>query len=374
MHIFRHWAYETFLVLHIVLALAFIVGCWYHVHLIPYDNYLPWLYASVALWAFDRAVRILRIVIYNLRWSRSHGWRVTNAAITHLDLGFIRLDITPLARWKFEPGQYLYLYMVGSVRDRPWESHPFTIYSYHVPEPTTTTTSSSPAVRSSSEQEKKQELGSQSSSSSSTTSDGLITLYVRPYGGMTSRLANLAKPGEVVLHPILVEGPYGHGLPLHHFDNVTLIAGGVGITALMPYFNQLAAVASPTQHVHMIWIVHELARVKGIHQDILSLSSPSKTVSIYVTAQNKAISEAESRLLLDLDQDNSSILTSVSIALGTGRPVCHDLIAETAERAGSLAVAACGPGGMIDDCRTACVEMLSTNRATIEFFSEVFGW
>ncbi|KAI0276689.1 hypothetical protein BGY98DRAFT_984346 [Russula aff. rugulosa BPL654] len=39
MHIFRLHAYEI-LLLHIVLSLAFKIGCRYHVYLIPYDDYM----------------------------------------------------------------------------------------------------------------------------------------------------------------------------------------------------------------------------------------------------------------------------------------------------------------------------------------------
>ena len=50
MHIFRLQVYETFLLLHIVLSLIFIIGCLYHVHLIPYDNCMPWLFTPSLCW------------------------------------------------------------------------------------------------------------------------------------------------------------------------------------------------------------------------------------------------------------------------------------------------------------------------------------
>jgi NAD(P)H-flavin reductase len=369
MHVFRRHAYEIFLVLHIILSVVFIIGCWYHVKLIPYDNYMPWLYASIALWAFDRAVRVLRIVWWNVRWSRAKGWRVTNAAITHLERGFVRLDVHPVKGWEVKPGQHVYLHVVGSFRDRPWESHPFTIYDHHVPEIALPPTLPPP------QGEKKRTSGSPSSTPSSnvTPSSATMTFYIRPWNGMTSRLAQLAqRPSEesvVRHHPVLIEGPYGHSLPLHNFDNVTLIAGGVGMTALMPYFKHTSRMQR--QRVHMIWIVHELASLHGIHRDILAFSSPSTTVSIYVTSQHEPASEVQSSFLLGLDKD----LARVNIALGTGRPSCSALLAEEAETStGSLAVVACGPAGLMDDCRAACVEMLDTKRAAIEFFSEEFGW
>lgn len=50
------------------------------------------------------------------------------------------------------------------------------------------------------------------------------------------------------------------------------------------------------------------------------------------------------------------------------------LLEADAQAAGSLAVIACGPGALIDDCRKACVGFLSTNNDPIEFFSESFEW
>ena len=56
----RRW-YEMFLILHIILAIVFIGGAWKHVDAL----YCVWFYyTSAAVWAFDRIIRICRLVSF----------------------------------------------------------------------------------------------------------------------------------------------------------------------------------------------------------------------------------------------------------------------------------------------------------------------
>lgn len=61
----RNYAYEFFLLKHIVLSVVLIVGCWYHAYdLYKYlGGYEDWLIATSAIWMFDRLGRVLRIAI-----------------------------------------------------------------------------------------------------------------------------------------------------------------------------------------------------------------------------------------------------------------------------------------------------------------------
>lgn len=310
------------------------------------------------------------MAVFNFRWSPSNGFRVTKAIITPLEKGFVRLDVVPTTNWKFTPGQYVYLYVGGSIRDRPWESHPFTVYSYDVPDspPSSASTSLKDGTT-----ESPVSPVSLRDPNVINGADRVLRLYIRPYGGMTKRLAQLSDPGTSLKRTVLIEGPYGHGIALRHYDNVLLVAGGVGITAIMPYFAQLTTSnTSKFQKVHIIWAVHELSSIKEIYQHLIRLSSEQRNVSIYITGQSDTQDGAEAKIMDELDHEKGS--KAVEAKMGSGRPKVREIIDETAQQPGSLAVVACGPGGMIDDCRAACVANLSTKRATIEFFSEDFGW
>jgi len=47
----------------------------------------------------------------------------------------------------------------------------------------------------------------------------VLKLMVKPCKGVTQRLIKMARQGGD--HLCFLEGPYGHGLPLHNWDNVS---------------------------------------------------------------------------------------------------------------------------------------------------------
>ncbi|GAA5843265.1 hypothetical protein JCM11251_002266, partial [Rhodosporidiobolus azoricus] len=71
----REVAYETFLVLHIVGALVWVIGAYYHVYLLdPEYSYLKYIYGAVAFWGFDRLARWVRLAYLNFSLGGSkHG-------------------------------------------------------------------------------------------------------------------------------------------------------------------------------------------------------------------------------------------------------------------------------------------------------------
>jgi predicted ferric reductase len=114
---FRRIAYEVFLLLHIVLAVLVIVGCWYHVILKwGYNFYDNWLYAAIAVWFFDRTVRVLRVLKNGMRY----------AAVTEVGDNYVRVDV-PGVRWTPKPGYVGYVGFPTLHPLRPWENHPFSI-------------------------------------------------------------------------------------------------------------------------------------------------------------------------------------------------------------------------------------------------------
>src|ERR1700761_1696244 len=98
--------YESFLVLHIILVILALVGCWYH--LVPhfgYDyGYQVWLYICFAFWSADRAARLVRIAYYN----RLGSSRTVVEAIPGCNV--MQVTIYPRVSWKFSPGQHSFLY------------------------------------------------------------------------------------------------------------------------------------------------------------------------------------------------------------------------------------------------------------------------
>lgn len=95
----RRRAYELFLVTHVIMSVICVVGCWYHLWYC-YENtfgYETWIYATAAVWFFDRLARLARILKAGLR----------RAELTDIGSSIVRVDI-PGIRW-VTPGRCVYV-------------------------------------------------------------------------------------------------------------------------------------------------------------------------------------------------------------------------------------------------------------------------
>ncbi|KAF0645901.1 hypothetical protein FPSE5266_07788 [Fusarium pseudograminearum] len=170
----RRKNYEVFLLVHIILCIITIVGCWYHLvlwyestgmHVPDYTSgYEVWLYIAFAVWAFDRIIRVGRVL----------GNRDASLPSSpfHDGAGGKDLESTP--------------------------------------QNTVRRVSASPDEK---------------------RNSGGVTLFVKKAKGITSYLQS----ADNLL--TLVEGPYGNNNKDHilRCDRVLLIGGGIGITSLLPW-------------------------------------------------------------------------------------------------------------------------------------------
>ncbi|KAM7184920.1 hypothetical protein V8F20_012012 [Naviculisporaceae sp. PSN 640] len=121
--VFRRRWYEPFLIGHILLSVFILVGCWYHVaEWVDFRSgkgtYGAWILGAAAAWAFDRLVRLGRVVRNGL-----HRAKVTELG----DNGeYLRLDF-PSAKIPSRPGTHVYVHFLGMKWGRPWENHPFSV-------------------------------------------------------------------------------------------------------------------------------------------------------------------------------------------------------------------------------------------------------
>lgn len=117
--IFRQRANELFLVTHIVMAVIYVVGRWYHVWY-AYENtfgYETWRYTTVAVRFTDRIVRVARILKTSVR----------RATVTDIGSTIARVDV-PSVGWTAQAvGRSVYVYFPTLSPPRPWENHPFSI-------------------------------------------------------------------------------------------------------------------------------------------------------------------------------------------------------------------------------------------------------
>ncbi|KAK1138310.1 hypothetical protein N8T08_002859 [Aspergillus melleus] len=238
----RQKFYELFLAWHVFFFLLAMVGCilhiWYrYAWQWGYEN---WIYMALAIWGFDRVLRILRL-------SR-HG--LLNAHISVVDDDYIKIEIREIMA-----DGHVYLYF-PTLTWRVWENHPFSVLSAtricHADWPNAPVSESSSSSASLQDQK---EMGiptlKDPANSIITVSDTKITtpispsptsrgnrhyhdgltLYIRTHTGITSYL----RAPRATL-PVLVETGYYPrsilALEPSSGANILAFAGGVGVTAL----------------------------------------------------------------------------------------------------------------------------------------------
>lgn len=268
----RERAYEVFLTIHIVLAFGVLTLLFFHVKNFG-TSYQVYLWACVGVWAFERAARLLRILALSTK--AVLGKHNALAVLTHPSSGgFIRLAVRTPRNLSPKPGAYFFLYFAKS----PFANHPFSLASWR------------------------------------RTGDGGTELHFlcKPRGGSTSALrkqveaANLTlratasraktrrqkqvkkdSPVRVLKTSLLLEGPYGPTHPIERYERILLIAGGSGISALVPYVFELAKSESEdvTRHVTVVWMVQDAGPAEDVLVNELRQSAiGSARVDVWVTA------------------------------------------------------------------------------------------
>lgn len=353
----RQKMYELFLASHIALAVMAIVGCYYHITP-KYDfdyGYQTWLYISIALWVFDRAARLFR----SLRGG------VKRAFLTPIDDDYYRLDI---------PGAtasgHIYLHFPTVSLWRIWENHPFSVAgvarcSSHMPSPVHAPVEGN----SDPEAEKTVQVGDNRGSRSSTGSDGApqpysssdigVVLFIRKHDGITSLLSKRGIGPKGI--PVLVEGSYapgvtflqdGHVSPTHNFPHLICIAGGVGITGILPSLDSFTAVARPIGRKKLYWGVRTMPLVHSVER---MLGYDGK--------------DALERRWGDVD---------VTLSVGERFDLRSLLEADLCSRPGGTTVVVCGPPGMADDVRCIVSGLSRHNGANgpvlVKLIVESFSW
>lgn len=321
---FRRASYEIFLIVHIILAVFVIAGSWYHVKLRFPDSwgYIEWLYAVCAVWFFDRLLRVLRICKNGMR----------RAKITEIGDGYVRVDI-PGVHWTPRPSLHAYVQFPTISKLRPWENHPFSVLPTSLLTSSHTTLSRQDSDRASDSRQEDVEkhnsfvLQTRSLPLKSQHAAG-VTFFVRKSTGMTRRL----KTQDNVL--ALLDGPYPNSSPslVLQCDRVILIAGGIGITGVLPW-----SVAH--SNVKLFW----------------SLKSAAEALAQALDGVLGSLREKEIRIGQRLE--------------------INTLLAQEAQAGWSkIGVVVCGPGGLCDDVRAAVVTMRQTKGVVFELEVDAYSW
>ena len=222
----RHF-YETFLVLHWILAVAIVAGVWIHVP--GKVSVAPTIYLVVTggVWIIVRLLRLAQTLFRTLR----NGKRLCQAVIWSLpDAHQVHVKVS--RPWDFRAGQFVYLCIPRVGRGAWLQSHPYFVSWWY-----------------------KNEKG-----------DDVVVFIIERRKGLSSVLGShssgnlISGPkmtkGEEELDPrlllasdlgmashstelgALIEGPYGQDFGLDEYGTILLFATGIGIAAQLPYMKQ----------------------------------------------------------------------------------------------------------------------------------------
>ncbi|KAI9820943.1 MAG: hypothetical protein M1832_003415 [Thelocarpon impressellum] len=263
--------------------------------------------------------------------------------------------------------------------------------------------------------------GSQDSTSagSSTSLGGPLRLnfLIRPYKGMTAHLRGFILQGGTGRREInaFIEGPYGESAPVFEADSVLFIAGGSGISAVLPFLHQLRhpqpalprfgktrrSTTTMTKDMHVVWAVREQAFASGVVASELHVPSkrgnPTITLSIHVTGRTSSSPPLPASPSVGDDKPGRPSLSPTTTTLSEPgqdsqrphpptftfhRPDINAIVhgaARDASARGSLAVFVCGPAQMADQARRAAVEVVrmragAGGAGAVKYYEEKFGW
>ena len=323
----RRQFYEFFLAWHVTFFLLAMVGCFLHIYYRyalkwGYEN---WIYIALAVWGFERGMRILRFA--------RHG--ICTAHVAIVDDEYIKLEIPGVAA---EGDVYLYF---PTLTWRVWENHPFSVMTDvgfgSDTEPSTTIITSDEGRLPIALAEKGENLQKLSLAETSNTpcQRGLV-LYIRTQSGITKYLR-----GAKSKFPVLVESSY-HPVALSRskssdMTNIIAIAGGVGVTALVPI----------------------LMRHEGWHK-------------LFWAVRSKPLADS---VAASLGADRFDRLNAVTFQ-NSRMDISRILREEVSRCAGrEVAVIVSGPSRMADEVRLVVTKLMKENPAVkLTLLEESFSW
>ncbi len=268
--IIRRAAYEFFAWSHVTMSVIFLgLLFWHFANL--YDSW-HYLWATMAVWLFSLLGRAFhRISFFRL----SSSWlRGCPAAVHSISPDMLKMEILAPPGWSWEPGQHVFLRFP---QFNLFDNHPFTIAS--IPN-----RSSRPRTP----------LGAPTQSSQNT-----LEFLIRPQSGFTRRLLHYTDQHPDALLSAVIEGPYGTALPRleNRYEDVILVAGGAGITAMLPWLLHIAermrAGGCATRRVRLVWITRSKGDVSWIGGQLRRMweVAPGGSVGVDVWATRKPLRE-----------------------------------------------------------------------------------
>ena len=340
---FRRKNYELFLLVHIVLAIFATTGLWIHT---ANDEFDMWMWAAVAVWGFDRAVRIARLCFFGLR----------TAQVQLIANETLKVTVSRPAWWKPFPGCHAFIHFM-----RPtcfWQSHPFTIID-------------------------------------SVEENHTITFYLKVKGGVTHGLYQYLsnQPGQKASMKVSVEGPYGNPMPINRYESEVFIAGGNGIPGIYYEATSVAKKLGSKRHIKFFWVIRHYRSLEWFYPELQKLQNlPIETI-VYVTQPHVGLVEPITSNITDDEveqqeqqekksdvEESVDYITQIKKLLShiefiECKPDFYNIVAQEISNATTpLAIASCAHGSMVDDVRRSVVDNLNNSPHRVELFEQIQAW
>ncbi|PYH91655.1 ferric-chelate reductase [Aspergillus ellipticus CBS 707.79] len=250
----RLTGYELFRKAHYIVAMVFVGACWAH-----WSHLYPWMIASLVVWFLDRGARLARtFTLHHLNtpsanMNTSSGFHVPKASIrvfaNENDGDVVRLDFQH-NHDEWQIGQHFFLcFPELSI----WQAHPLTPASVPGTVPT----------------------------------GQPHTYIIRARKGLTRRLAEMGR-AMATLAPttsVVLAGPYGQSIMEEGWGsedvNVLCVAGGTGITFVLPPLLQMMPMAGGKggdRLVELVWVVRRQADMLWVAPELEVLRKVAATV------------------------------------------------------------------------------------------------
>lgn len=326
----RRW-YEFFFVLHMLLAVFFVVGTWYHVDDLGYGQFM---YASFAVWTFDKVLRAGKLLSFGFPQSQ----------INLLD-DRIEVIVPRPMFWNPVVGGYAWLYFGNKAQF--WQSHPFTYVC----------------------------------------DADKIFFYCKIRSGITYSLFKKLSviPGGSLTMRVGVDGPYGSSNPIKHHSDVVFVAGGSGLPGLLDEFKNLAKRGNSKQRLVLNWIIKDVNTFQFMSRHFEQFSMSKTEINVYVSQSSltnpmqllNASNELDDKC--DAKVEATDSISKLPIYPGVNfffiRPDTKNLVEEyILEASNSVAFVCCGPPGMVDDLRWHVVQKIDETKKRVDFYDTLEVW
>lgn len=414
--IFRKYAYEFFKLSHQLLSIFFVIGTWYHCKTL---GWMPFLYATVAIWGFDHILRmskiflsggvvmadceaivdintaeekriikdveidlevnkkekiedresfLKRIMIYSKENKNSEELPTSQTSIKDCETSnenqtvhSLRITISHSGWWRDYPGCFVFVYFL--LPNLFWQSHPFTV------------------LRSSNEKNVDQ-----------------LTIIIRVKDGLTKALAKYIQKQENhrARIPILLEGPYGTPIAFRNYKNSIFVAAGIGITIIYTLVTDLARqfhaeelrTGKRYDCIEVFWCTPTINTLEASLEELIQMGKTNEIrLTIYIT--RTSVDEATSYLNIKEKESGMEptydILRSVisnqfdriSVVFSERPKLKLTIFDKLKNLEDDTAVISCGPDSVNRDVRAASGKALVTDnfsKKKIDYYEEQLLW